>query len=170
MIHLTRFFKILLVAIIAILPFTADAQTDNADNKDWVIKSNEYTKILLDIDKKYSPEFGSSQGLAVYDTLITIPTLNNQAAQRKETEDTVLLLKDAKSKEANLFIKQDLDILINQAELGFRNEDFGLNKKVSFLNATGGVFQGLQILLDDQTAEERRNAAVQATPSVRRSP
>jgi len=50
--------------------------------------------------------------------------------------------------------------LINQAELGFRNQDFNLNKEVSFLNATSSVFQGIQTLLDDQTPAERRPAAV----------
>ncbi len=159
MINFDRVLKNLLLSI-AFLPFATNAQTDTEAGKAWVTRSNSYTKILIDIDEKYSPEFGSSQGLAFYDTLITIPTLANQAAHRKETEDAVLLLKEAKSKEANLAIKQDLDILINQAELGFRNEDFELDKKVSFLNATGDIFQGLQILLDDQTTEERRKAAV----------
>ena len=160
MINFDRVLKSLSLLSIAFLPFATNAQTDTAASKEWIAKSNNYTKILIDIDEKYSPEFGSSQGLAFYDTLITIPTLANQAAQRKETEDAVLLLKDAESKEANLAIKQDLNILIIQAELGFRDEDFELNKKVSFLNATGGVFRGLQILLDDQTTEERRKAAV----------
>ncbi len=144
----------------AFFSFTTNAQNDSVDNKGWVAKSNSYTKILIDIDEKYSPEFGSSQGLASYDTLISVPTLANVSAQRKETENAVALLKAAKSTETNLAIKQDLDILINQAELGFRNEDFNLNKRVSFLNATGGIFGSLQILLDDQTAAERRNAAV----------
>ena len=146
--------------MVAFLPFVSKAQSDPASGKDWVVKSNEYTKILIDIDEKYSPEFGSSQGLAYYDTLVSIPTLANDAAQRKETESAVAKLKAAKEKETNLAIKQDLDILINQAELGFRKEDFELNKKVSFLNATGAVFSGLQILLDDQTPAGRRNAAV----------
>ncbi len=145
---------------IAFLPFAADAQTNTAESKDWVKKSNEYTKILIDIDEKYSPEFGSAQGLAFYDTLITVPTLANVFANRKETEDAVARLKAAKQTETDLAIKQDLDILIDQAELGFRRQDFELSKEVIFLNATGGVFRGLQILLDDQTTPERRNAAV----------
>lgn len=145
---------------VAVFPFAAKAQTDTVINRDWIAKSNNYTKILIDIDEKYSPEFGSSQGLAFYDTLIAVPTLANDLAQRKETENAVVQLKAAKQKETNLALKQDLDILINQAELGFRREDYSFNKEVSFLNATGAVFEGLQILLDDQTAAERRNAAV----------
>jgi hypothetical protein len=145
---------------VVLFPFATKAQHDNAASKDWVAKSNAYTKILIDIDQKYSPEFGSSQGLAYYDTLISVPTLANDLAQRKETENAVIQFKAAKEKETNPAIKQDLDILVHQAELGFKNEDFALNKKVSFLNATGDIFSGLQILLDDQTPPERRAAAV----------
>ena len=160
MINLTNVFKRLGLVLI-VIPFVAvKAQTNGTVSKDWVTKSNNYTKILIDIDKKYSPEFGSEQGLAFYDTLIAVPTLVNQAAKRKETEDAVVQLKNAKLNESDLAIKQDIDILIKQAELGFRNEDFYLNKAVSFLNATGMVFGGLQILLDDQTPAERRKAAV----------
>ncbi len=126
----------------------------------WVTKSNLYTKKLIDIDQKYSPEFGSEQGLAFYDTLIAVPTLLNQAAKRKETENAVAQLKSAKLKESNLAIKQDLDILIKQTEHDFKIEDYNLNKAVAFLNPTRMVFSGLQILLDDQTPSDRRKAAV----------
>jgi uncharacterized protein (DUF885 family) len=147
----------LAIGAFALHPFDGKAQTEN---KDWITKSNTYTKIFIDLDEKYSPEFGSSQGLAFYDTLISVPTEANNLAQRKEKESAVAQLKAAKQKETDLKIKQDLDILINQAELGFRNQDFNLNKEVSFLNATSSVFQGIQTLLDDQTPAERRPAAV----------
>ncbi|MCR8557933.1 DUF885 domain-containing protein [Mucilaginibacter sp. BJC16-A38] len=147
----------LAIGALALHPFAGKAQTEN---KDWIAKSNSYTKILIDLDKKYSPEFGSSQGLAYYDTLISVPTEANTLAQRKEREDAVAQLKAAKQKETDLKIKQDLDILINQSELGFRNQDFNRSKEVSFLNATSTVFGGLQSLLDDQTPVERRPAAV----------
>jgi hypothetical protein len=147
----------LAIGALAIQPFAIKAQSDS---KAWIAKSNTYTKILIDLDEKYSPEFGSSQGLAFYDTLISVPTLANDLAQRKEREQAVAQLKAAKLQETDLKIKQDLDILINQSELGFRNQDFSQNKEVSFLNPTATVFGGLQALLDDQTPAERRPAAV----------
>jgi uncharacterized protein (DUF885 family) len=145
------------IGTFALLPFTLKAQSDS---KAWITKSNGYTKILIDLDEKYSPEFGSSQGLAFYDTLVSVPTLANDLAQRKERETAVVQLKAAKQNETDIKIKQDLDILIYQTELGFRNQDFNLSKEVSYLNPTSAVFQGLQILLDDQTPVERRAAAV----------
>jgi hypothetical protein len=73
--------------IFSLLHLAANSQTNNTDslyNKEWISRSNDYTKKLLDIDKKYSPEFGSLQGFAAYDTLISVPTFNNLMAERNE--------------------------------------------------------------------------------------
>jgi len=160
MISLNKTAKFCAITFAALLPLAANAQTSPTDGKDWIVKSNSYTKMMLDIDKKYSPEFGSQQGFAYYDTLISVPTLANLMAERKEDQDAVALLKQAKQKETNSAVRQDIDILINKSELGFRQDDFNLNKKVSFMNATEVVFSGIQTLLDDQTPAERHNAAV----------
>ena len=161
MINLNKALNRIAILITATLPFTAKAQNEPvAAGKEWIVKSNSYTKTLLDIDKKYSPEFGSEQGLAYYDTLVSIPTLANVLAARKDRENAVALLKLAKQKETNIAVKQDLDILINQSELGFRQDDFGLNREVPFTNVTEIVFNGIQTLLDDQTPADRRAAAV----------
>lgn len=144
------------IALLAGLPLTVKAQT----GANWTSKSNSYAKILIDLDKKYSPEFGSQQGLAYYDTLISVPTLANDLAARKDRMAAEGTLKAAKQTETNPFIKQDLDILINNLELSFRRNDFSYKREVSFLDATGSVFGGLQILLDDQTPAERRAATI----------
>ena len=93
------------------------AQTVAGNEKDWVKASNAYTKLLIDIDEKYSPEFGSDEGHAFYDTLVSVPTLENTLKRRKEMEAAVSVLKAAKARETSLMIRQDLDILIRQAEL-----------------------------------------------------
>jgi len=159
MINLSKTVHSVVIITLAILPFSAKPQTAVNDTG-WISKSNSYTRMLLDIDKKYSPEFGSSQGLAEYDTLISVPTLTNIMAERKEKQAAVSLLKDAKKTEQSPAVRQDLDILITNLQLDFRRQDFEIYKKVSFLNATFTVFRGLQILLDDQTPAERRPAAI----------
>jgi hypothetical protein len=144
-------------------PFALLAQNPSphpVDNKEWIIRSNGYTKLLIDIDEKYSPEFGSRQGFAYYDTLVSIPTLANKQAERKENENAVIILKEARQKETNLAVKQDLDILVYHTELGFRTEDFEMSREISYFNATNTVFSGIQSLLDDQTPVERRHAAL----------
>jgi hypothetical protein len=153
----------IILATPLMISFICQAQNPPAkktEEKEWIIRSNKYTQSLIDIDEKYSPEFGSQQGLAFYDTLISVPTVANLAAARQDRMAAVGILKSAKEKESVLQVRQDLDILINQSELGFREEDFELSKEVPFLNVTSSVFDGIQTLLDDQTPAERREAAV----------
>ncbi|WP_121811404.1 DUF885 domain-containing protein [Mucilaginibacter kameinonensis] len=139
--------------------FNARAQ-QSAETKAWVAKSNEYTKIIIDLDKKYSPEYGSSQGLAEYDSDIAVPTLQNIMAERKDEEAVVAKLTEVLKTEKNTFIQQDINIIITHLKLGFRQQDFELSRQVPFLNASSTVYSGLETLLDDQTPEARRQAAV----------
>jgi uncharacterized protein (DUF885 family) len=159
MINSTKTINRIAVVAFCILPFAGNAQAP-AESKKWTERSNSFTKTLLDIDKKYSPEFGSSQGLAIYDEQIAIPTLENDLAARKEKLNAVVRLKAARQTETDPFVKQDLNILINQTELGIRQANFNQQKEVSFLNATGTVFGGMQSLLDDQTSLKRRKSAL----------
>jgi len=163
MMNLHKVVRCIALVAAAIFPFSTKSQSERlktVSDTNWIARSNNYTKILLDIDKKYSPEFGSSQGLAQYDTLVSVPTLANIMAEHKEKQLAVSLLNKAKKRESKEAVQQDLDILINSLQLDFRKQDFELRRKVSFLNATSRVFQGLQILLDDQTPAERRPAAI----------
>lgn len=129
-------------------------------DKSWITQSNQYTKELIDLDKKYSPEYGSSQGLAEYDKEIGVPTLANQLAQRKDQEALLLQYQAALQTEKNMAVKQDLNILIGRLKLNFKIQDFEMHRKVPFLNAALSVYEGMQTLLDDQVAPERHAAAV----------
>jgi hypothetical protein len=148
----------LTILALALLPFAVNAQTPATQA--WVTKSNNYTKILLDIDKKYSPEFGSQQGLAIYDEQITVPTLANSNAARKEQLAAIVKLKAARQTETDEFVKQDLNILINKSELAIRENLYADQKTVPFFDPTASVFGGLQTLLDAQTAPARHKAAL----------
>lgn len=137
------------------------ASNDTTPNdKSWIAQSDRYTQMLLDIDKKYSPEQESRQGLAEYDEQIAVPTLANELAQRKDTEGVLAKLEAAQAQERNKFVAEDLAILIKSTRHDFREEDYELKHEVQFLNATAYVYRGIQSLLDDQTAPERRKAAI----------
>ncbi len=110
------------LAMLIVLPFASHAQT--AETKAWVARSNNYTKMLLDIDKKYSPEFGSQQGLIIYDEQIGVPTLANSLAAQKEKERVVAILKGARQTEPDRFVKQDLDILITKTQLAIKQANY----------------------------------------------
>ncbi len=126
----------------------------------WIAKSNDYTKLLLDVEIKHHPEIGSNQGLSQYDTQISQPTLADEDQERKETAVVLAKLKTALAQEKQEEVAQDLQIVIRAIELQFREQDYARAHDVPFLNASGEVFRGLRILLDEQTPNERRAAAV----------
>lgn len=144
------------IFLISLLPINTQAQ----HNKNWVKTSDRYTQMLIELDKKYSPEYGSSQGLAQYDTLIAVPTLANDLAERKEEEALVNAYTKALQTEKEIHVQQDLQILIDHLKLGFRQQDFDRGRKVPFYNPTTSVYGGLEALLDEQTEASRHAAAV----------
>jgi len=160
----TNIHPILNLATIAVFFLSAGnikAQIKTAENyRAWVSKSDKYTQQLIDLDIKYSPEYGSSQGLAKYDTQISVPTLATQLAERKEKEALVIRFLAAAKIEKETPVIQDLNILVNSMKLNFRQQDFETKRQVPFHNASSLIYSGLQILLDDQTPAERRAAAV----------
>ena len=126
----------------------------------WVVRSNQYTQMLLDVQMKHSPERASAQGLAKYDPLITDATRADEIAQRKELQDVLAKLKKVEAKEKDRNVREDLEIVQKAFNLQFRRDDYQLDHTVQFLDATQAVFVGLRTLLDDQVAAERRPAAV----------
>ena len=136
------------------------AQTANSTDKSWIEKSNGYTKLLIDINNKYSPEGASRQGLTEFDEGIAQPTKQNDDAQLAENKAVLEKLRSAVGEEKNKYVVEDLKILIQTTELGLKQYDFSEAHEVPYLNASSYVFGGLQGLLDDQTAPERRKAAL----------
>lgn len=153
--HVALTMALFLLPLSAILQPKPDQQ-----DKSWIARSDQYTQMLIDLDKKYSPEFGSYEGLAEYDTLVSAPTYANLMAERTEDEALLVKYKDALNTERETPVIQDLKILIAYLGLAFRQQDYELNRQVTYLNATSMVYNGLQMLLDDQTPPARRPAAV----------
>ncbi|HVY73194.1 MAG TPA: DUF885 domain-containing protein [Puia sp.] len=154
-------FNSLLAAAYCMLPTQAKPQSTPVSDKSWIKTSDSYTQLLIDIDNKYSPENGTDQGLAEYDTLVSVPTLRNEQAKRKELEALLNIYKTALNKKMAEPVKQDLQILINRLQLDFRLQDYYLANQVPFLNAAASVYDGLESLLDQQTPENRRAAVVE---------
>lgn len=135
------------------------AQTKSPDHA-WIATSNKYTDLLLNVELKHSPESGSRQGLVQYDELISQPTLADEDQARKEAQEVLTRLKSALSVEQQKEVRQDLEIMIRAIELNFKLQDFQRTHKVPFNNASGDVFEGVRILLDDQTPTVRHTASV----------
>ncbi len=124
----------------------------------WIDESNSYTQMLLDVRLSHSPEYGSSQGLAKYDTEVRKPTLADELAERAERDAVIERIKAQVEKDRR--VAEDLQILIHAIDLEDRELSLNLRLDVPFINASEQVFRGLRTLLDDQVAAERRPAAV----------
>src|ERR1700735_912882 len=136
------------------------AMRADGPDKSWIERSNVYTRMLLDVHLEHSPEDGSEQGLAKFDDRISNPTLADQLAERRELEAVLTKIAAARTTESNNHVQEDLEILRKAFDLQFREEDFELQREVPFNNASEEIFEGLRILLDDQTAADRRPAAL----------
>jgi uncharacterized protein (DUF885 family) len=151
--------------ILAAMIFCLCASAQEADKKSnsdqsWVAVSNRYTHMLLDVGMKHHPESGSDEGLAEFDNKVGQPTLADEDAQRKETEAVVAQLKSALDQHPQPEVAQDLQIMLRAIDLGFRQQDYNRAHEVPFYNASAGVFYGLHTLLDEQTPDSRRPAAL----------
>src|SRR5271157_2501566 len=151
--------KVLLVLAAAIWSMPGLAQTQ-APDKNWIAVSNGYANMLVEVYFKHHPEGGTQQGLSQYDTKVSQPTLADEDQERKETEAVLAKLQSAAGEKQQQEVAEDLQIMIRRVNLNFRRQDFQRANEVPFLNASLTVFGGLQVLLDEQTAAERRPAAV----------
>ena len=125
----------------------------------WVTRSNAYTRRLLDVQFNHSPEGGSEQGLAKYDDAITDPTRAAEIVQRKQLQAILTEIKADEKKEKSKDLREDMEILQRAFNLQFREDDYQLDHRVTFVDASQAVFAGVRTLLNDQVAAERRPAA-----------
>jgi len=151
--------KLRFAVVIVAFGLPVFAQTSSTD-PNWVAASNDYTNKLVAVEMKHRPESGSDQGLNQYDALASQPTLADEDQEREETSAVLAELKSALAQQKQKAVAQDLQIVIRRVDLRFRQQDFARAHEVPFLNASGIVFRGLHILLDEQTPAERRPAAV----------
>ena len=57
-----------------------------APERAWIVRSDSYTQLLLDVQLKHGPEGASYEGLSQYDKEITILTREDEDLARHETE------------------------------------------------------------------------------------
>jgi Bacterial protein of unknown function (DUF885) len=147
---------------LSLVSFAALSQAPAADTaeKAWIRQSNQYTHMLLDVQLEHSPESGSQQGVIKFDELISVPTLAEDLAERRELEAALANIQTLQPQVTDKNVREDLEILQKAFNLQFRIQDFSLQHEVPFINASAIIFQGLRGLLDDQVAAQRRPAAL----------
>jgi hypothetical protein len=151
-----RVTSLVTVAVLSLPAFTQPQPVDDS----WIAISNDYANLVIQVEFKHDPEAASRQGLSEFDNKISQPTLADEDQERQETAAVLVKLKAASAEKQRKEVEQDLQIMIRKVELDFKQEDFARAHEVPFLNASAMVFEGLRILLDEQTSSDRRPAAV----------
>ena len=142
-------------------PLPADTSKHAPDSaKTWINRSNAFAQMLIDLDFKYYPELGSQQGVTLYDTQVSVPTLANSVEERRNDETLLQKLEAALQIEKNPRVAQDLRVLIDYLKLRFRRKDYESTNSVVIYNPADFIFSGLSMFLDDQASADRRSAAV----------
>jgi uncharacterized protein DUF885 len=161
-----RFTALAFAAVLSAAPIPLAAQAPPAAPaakpplRPWVLQSNEYAKVWLEAQARMSPEGAGQMGVDGYDEAITDLSSGFRDRAKKEVETALAALRARLAAEADAQVKQDLAIMVKDAEDTL--DGFAIQKKyfVPYTNVAGGVFGGIRSLLDDQIPAERRKAAL----------
>ncbi|HEY4583727.1 MAG TPA: DUF885 family protein, partial [Lysobacter sp.] len=126
----------------------------------WVARSNQYAQILLKAQAPFQPEQLSFFGVPGFDDKVFDFGPDYQARFRAATAKARDELRAKLATEKDPNVRQDIEILIQAA--GDAIEGSEINERLTrpWLDVGQTVFGGLQGLLSDQTAPERRAMAV----------
>jgi hypothetical protein len=121
----------------------------NPSDTAWIARSNEFANLLIEVEKNHSPESASADGLSQYDERISVATHEDDVAETSETRAVLAKLQEQLPKEQNKYVRQDLEIMIHSTQLQLKQHDFAETHQIPYINASGAVYQGLRVLLDD---------------------
>ena len=154
---LHRLIRLKIILILAAI-VTAAPYSEAAEN--WVERSNENAKILLDVFSRYNPEFAGQLGVeGVDENIIDLtPGFNDRA--NRDTEAAIAQLRSRWETEKDPAVKQDLEILIKTASDAIKSNELNRKYLVPYYDVSQTFFLGLRALLDDQVAPGRRQAAL----------
>jgi hypothetical protein len=144
------------VILLFLLPLIAFAQTPPG----WVVKSNRNAQLLIDINARYSPESAGASGVAGLDERVMVLALDLPERVRAGTRAAAKELQSRLASEPDPLVRQDLQILINSADLDVRRSEIAERHMLPYLNTAAIVYSGISGLLQDQVAESRRPAAL----------
>jgi hypothetical protein len=146
----------LLFIVLLLFAATVWAQTPPA----WVEKSNQSAQLLIAIMARYSPEDAAAQGAPGLDQQISNLSPDQPVRFRKDMAVARIELQKRLAVEKDPLVRQDLEILIAEADRNIRSSEASERNLLPYANVAGTIFFGLKSLLDDQVAPDRRLASV----------
>lgn len=131
------------------------------EDQSWVERSNENSRILLEIIAKTAPESAGEIGMTGLDDQIMDLA---PGFQEREIEMLEVALKELQRRldlETHPAIRQDLEILIETTHLSMEEINLQEKYELPYYNLSGIIYRGIRNLLDEQVAPERRPASLE---------
>lgn len=126
----------------------------------WVARSNRNAELLITIMARYSPEDASSEGLKGLDQQVSTAAPGQPERFRKDLTSARDELEKRRAAEKDPLVRQDLEILIAQANRDIRRSEARERHLLPYDDVAGTIYYGIQSLLDDQVTADRRPSAV----------
>jgi uncharacterized protein (DUF885 family) len=126
----------------------------------WIERSDDDTRILIDVATEFAPEGMSRVGVESADEKTTDLGDGFRARHVAALKDAKAKLEARKAAETDPLVAQDLAILVQAADLDLRDIDVNDRNLVPHHDVARIVFSGIHGLLDDQVPPARRIRAV----------
>ena len=126
----------------------------------WVAKSNQNAQLLIAIMARYSPEDAATNGVRGLDEQVSTMSPEEPARFRRDTAVARLELLKRLAVEKDPLVRQDLEILIAQADRDIKSSEAQERILLPYTDVAGIIFEGVRSLLDDQISADRRPAAL----------
>jgi hypothetical protein len=126
----------------------------------WVEKSNRNAQLLIAIMARYEPESAAAEGVQGLDEQVSSAAPDEPERFRKDLTSARQQLEERLSAEKDPLVRQDLEILIAQANRDIRASEARERILLPYDDVAGTIFYGIKSLLDDQIAADRRPASV----------
>lgn len=127
---------------------------------DWIAKSDQHTTERLKLGARFNPEAASRTGLDGYDDQIMDLGPGIYERFRTALQDLTERYRQALKTEQDPNVLQDLQILIDSAELTLTTQALYRQRMIDYFDLPEAVFQSMKTLIDPQIAKSRQPAAL----------
>jgi hypothetical protein len=132
------------------------ASVGQAAESEWIARSNENAKLLLEADAHYDPETASQLGEEAYDEAILDLSRDRYAQQQAELRAVIAEYRRRLAAESDIHVKQDLQILIDAGHQEITTA--ALNRKyfLNYSDVAATIFNIAQVTITPQVSLARQ--------------
>ncbi len=152
---------IALAVALPAVPLAAQEQTEAPASPEWVETSNAYTQKLIEFEASIFPTSASFAGYEQYDGLVNDMALDRDDRYLAGARALRAEFAAAMASESNLYVKQDLQILIDALDRRIEGTQLNRRYMLEFAEVPQSMFQTIGSLLSEQTAPNRRAKALE---------